>query len=228
MKSEEGGGSAVPLLPSLRTDAMPVGSRSRTAPSPRRLLPAPRSLPPWTWVAVGGVLLSIAAAIGIALGPDLSRPPTPPAAAPEPRFGDLHRNVDGGYAFRYPDRWRIDEAGTVTLLRAPKGQAVVTFGIGARGAVHDTQRALLSGIERSYRRVRLEALQVAPIADRPAVTVAGTGVNERGVPIRFLAATIGGAGRNHSITMFTAAGGEAMPALQRILDSFRVTVREAR
>jgi hypothetical protein len=225
MKSEEGGGSTVPLLPSLRTDATPVGGRSRTAP--RRLLPAPRSLPPWTWVVVGGVLLSIAAAIGIAFGPDLSPPRAPSVAAPEARFGDLHRNRQGGYAFRYPQHWRVEEEGTATLLRAPQGRAVVTFGIGARGAVHDAQRVLLSGIRRSYRGVRLEALQVTPIAGRSAVTVAGTGVNERGVAIRFLAVTVGGPGRNLSITMFTTAGGEAMPALQGILDSFRVTGREA-
>jgi hypothetical protein len=184
-------------------------------------------LPPWTWVAVSGVLLSIAAAIGIALGPEQSRTSTARTDADRVRFGVLHRNSEGGYAFRHPDRWRTEEEGTATLLRAPKGQAVVTFGLGARGAVQDAENVLLSGIRRSYRRVRLEALQVAPIAGRPAVTVAGTGVNERGVSIRFLAATVGGPGRNHSITMFTTAGGEAMPALQRILDSFRVTGRQA-
>jgi hypothetical protein len=221
---EEGGGAVAPLLPSLTTDAMPAGGRSRTAP--RRFLLDALRLPRWTLPAVGGVLLSIAAVAGIALGPDMTDRPgaPPPGAVEDTASGTLYRNPEAGFSFRHPARWQVRGAGTATTVRAPGNHAMITFGIGARGRVHDAERTLLAGIRRSYKEVRLTALQVAPIAGRPAVTVAGTGVNDRRVPIRFLAVTVGGPGRNYSITMFTAAGETGlMPRLQGILDSFRVT-----
>jgi hypothetical protein len=225
-RPEEGGGVAAPLLPSLRAEAMPAGGRSRTAP--RRFLPGRASLPPWSWVAAGGVLLVIAAGVGIALGPELRPAPArvAPQADPEPVQGEVAkaRNARGGYSLRYPDGWRVRERGTATIVRAPGDRAVVTFGIGPRGDIQEAERDLVAGIRRSYRQVRLTALQVAPIADRPAVSVAGTGRNDRGVRIRFLAATVEGSGRNFAITMFTGSdAGRLMPVLQGILDSFRIT-----
>jgi hypothetical protein len=215
---------AAPLLPSLRTDAMPAGGRSRTAP--RRFLPGRGSLPSWSWVAAGGVLLVIAAGVGIALGPEVRQARIAPQEDPEPAQGELvsARNARGGYSFRYPDGWRVQERGTATVVRAPGDRAVVTFGIGPRGDIQEAERDLVAGIRRSYRRVRLTALQVAPIAERPAVTVAGRGRNDRGVSIRFLAATVEGSGRNFAVTMFTGSeAGRLMPVLQGILDSFRIT-----
>jgi hypothetical protein len=174
------------------------------------------------WVAGGGILLSIALVVGISMRPQLPTAPTRTL----PAFGELHRNVQGGYEFRHPEGWEARNEGSVTTVRTPTRRAVVVFGVAARGDLQDAERDLVATIRRAYRNVRLTALQAEPIGGRRAVTIGGTGVNDRGAGIRFLAATVGGPGRNYSITMFTAAGADRaalMPKLESILDSFRVT-----
>jgi hypothetical protein len=175
---------------------------------------------PWMWVVAGGIVLSAALWVGISLRPEL---PEPPATAGSP-FGELHRNARGGYEFRHPDGWAVRDDRTVTTVRSPGRRAVITFGLAAKGDLQDAERDLVATIRGAYRNVRLTAIQVEPIGGRRAVTIAGAGVNDRGVGIRFLAATVGGPGRNYSITMFTAAGAnpDLMEKLQSILDSFRV------
>lgn len=172
-------------------------------------------------VAGGGVLLSIALVVGISIRPDL---PTAPTTAPQ-AFGDLYRNVQGGFEFRHPEGWEVRNEGTATIVRTPNRRVVVAFGMAARGDLQDAERDLVATIREAYRNVTLTALQAEPIGGRRAVTIAGTGLNDRGVRIRFLAATVGGPGRNYSITMFTAASADRaglMPKLESILDSFRV------
>lgn len=173
------------------------------------------------WVAAGGVMLSVALGVGISLR---AEPPTVPSMVRPAAPGELHRNPEGGYEFRHPGGWAVRTAGTATTVRSPSGRAVVTFGLAAKGDLQDAQRDLVATIRRAYRNVRLTAIQAEPIGGRPAVTIAGTGVNDRGVDIRFLAATVGGPGRNHSITVFTAAGADRVaPRLESIVESFRVT-----
>jgi hypothetical protein len=209
--AREGGGSTAPLAAPTRRISWRVRAR----------MPSIRGAP-WMWVAGGGILLSIAVAVGISIRPDL---PTAPTMTPQV-FGDLHRNVEGGYELRHPEGWEARNEGTATTVRTPNGRAVVAFGVAARGDLQDAERDLVATIRQAYRNVRLTALQAEPIGGRRAVTIAGTGVNDRGVGIRFLAATVGGPGRNYSITMFMAASadrGALMPKLESVLDSFRVT-----
>jgi hypothetical protein len=180
----------------------------------------PIRLRPWAWVAAGGLVLSVAAGFGVSRQPE---PLARPSAVAAPMFGLPYRNVEGGYAFRYPAGWAVRDRGTATTVRAPGRRAVVTFGLAPRGDLQEAERSLVGTIRDSYRRVRQTVIQVEPVGGRRAVTIAGTGMNRAGVPFRFLAATVAGSGRNRSITLFASRDGEdVMPTLQRILDSFRV------
>jgi hypothetical protein len=174
----------------------------------------------WAWVAAGGLVLSVVAGFGVSSHPE---PVARPSAVPTPAFGLPHRNAEGGYAFRFPAGWAVRDKGTATTVRAPGRRAVVTFGLAPRGDLQDAERKLVGTIRDSYRGIRLTVIQIEPVGGRRAVTIAGTGMNRAGVRFRFLAVTVAGSGRNRSITLFASRdGGDVMPKLQRILDSFRV------
>ncbi len=136
-----------------------------------------------------------------------------------------HRNEAGGYAFRHPPAWDVEDQGTTSSVRSPEQDVAVVFGVGAPGGLDRAGGRFLQEIQARYRNVRLLGLQIASVGGLPAVSVSGAGTNAEGVRLRFLAITAAGPERNYSIGVFTAARSDperVVPPTQEILNSFRV------
>ncbi len=148
---------------------------------------------------------------------------------PDPRFATAaHENPAGGYAFRYPPAWAVETEGTTSRLRSRNRSVAISFGLGAARGLPAASGALVKEIRRGYEDVRILGTEEQLIGGRPAIQVFGTGTNERGIQVRFVAISIEGhPGRPaFAITAFTAEGADphkVLPTLNEIVGSFSVT-----
>ncbi len=144
---------------------------------------------------------------------------------PDYRFAtEQHVNQRGRYLFYHPPDWEVKDEGTVSRVTSPGGETLVTFGLGPEGDLEAAETAFVTELQNQYRGVDLQALEVQQVGPNPAVSVAGTGRNNEGVRLRFLAITVGVGGRNFSIGVFTAANSDpqkVVPPSQEIVNSFR-------
>lgn len=177
---------------------------------------------------IGGVLL-VAAVAGLTFavlaflrGSGDGEEPTP---GPTYRFAtERHVNEKGGYSFRHPPTWDVQDQRSVSTVASPRGEIRVTFGLGAEGDPEAAETRFVQEIQSRYRNVELAAIQVDRVGPNPALSVAGTGRVPGGPRIRFLAITVGVEGANYSIGVFTAADSDperVVPPTQEIVNSFR-------
>ncbi|MFN2590606.1 MAG: hypothetical protein ABR518_07525 [Actinomycetota bacterium] len=135
-------------------------------------------------------------------------------------------NAVGGYEFSYPPSWQLTTDGSTSKLTAPDGSVVVSLGRGPAGDMSAASARLVAQIQGEYRRVKLGARQSQLVGGAPALTVSGTGRNDAGVSLRFLAITIEGTdGTTFAITAFTVADAdpkEVVPRISEVVDSFRI------
>jgi hypothetical protein len=135
-----------------------------------------------------------------------------------------HENARGRYAFDYPPGWKIEESGSATQVTNPRGDVIISFGLGARGGLRKSSSELIGALKQSYTQVRLQGTESQIIAGQPSLLVGGSGVNANGVRIRFLAITIGGAERSYAVTIFTSASSDpkkVLPPAQEVVASFQ-------
>jgi hypothetical protein len=169
--------------------------------------------------AAVGLLLTGAVAAWL-----LTRPVTRPLERPLTLGTRLYVNAEASYEFRYPAAWNLREQGTTSRLTSPDGETVLSFGQGAEGSLDEASDRFLESFQESYEDVDLGAGQRQAIGGNPSIVVSGTGTNNAGVRIRFLAITVRGREQNYAIAVFTAATSDpdqVLPPVQRIVDSFR-------
>ena len=133
----------------------------------------------------------------------------------------------GGYAFSYPPSWDLARSGTASKLVAQDDSVVVSLGQGPRGTVQAAADALVRQIQGSYTDIRVLGSQPQMIGGAQGLVVSGTGKNDAGVGLRFLAIAIQGPnGKTFAITTFTLMNAnprKVVPVLNDIVDSFRTT-----
>jgi hypothetical protein len=134
-------------------------------------------------------------------------------------------NASGGYAISYPPAWDLSRSGTATSLVSPDGSVVVSVGRGPKGSAKQAAEGLVMEIRKTYRGTRVLGSQPQRIGGAPALAISGTGRNEAGVGIRFVAIAVQGPdAATFTITAFTLLNADAhrvVPVLSEIVDSFR-------
>ena len=135
-----------------------------------------------------------------------------------------HHSDSGGYRFSAPARWSAREAGSVSTVRSPGRDVVVSFGRAPDGSLAEASDALVDSIRDRYGIVRVVGIDRSSIGGLPGAVVAGSTRNRAGVAVRFAAVAVQGTEANFAIIVFTAE--DAEPGLrritERILASFRV------
>jgi hypothetical protein len=140
---------------------------------------------------------------------------------------EVHVNEGGGYLFSYPDTWEITSTGDRTRLISPDDEVIITFGTGPSGSLEETSDRVLENVTRSYSAVEL----VAPEIERTpqgfrSVVAGGDALEATGARVRFLSITIQGPDENRAIIVRFAPSAdpiEALPAIQEIVSSFRIS-----
>jgi hypothetical protein len=134
-------------------------------------------------------------------------------------------NVKGGYAFSYPPSWDLTRMGSASKLVAPDDTVVVSLGVGPKGGVEGAANALVVQIQGTYHGVRVLGSQPQMIGGAQALAVSGTGKNDVGVGLRFLAIALQGpGGKTFAITAFTLMNANPrriLPVLNEIVESVR-------
>lgn len=170
---------------------------------------------------IGAAVIGVAIAVVVLFTGNGDEEPGPPY-----RFAtERHVNEEGGYSFRYPPGWTVEEEESVTRVSSPDEEVVVSFGHGAEGSLEEAETRFVTEVQSRYRNARLSAVQIEQIGGAPALSVAGTGRNTEGVRVRFLAITVRVEGQNYSIGVFAPARSDpevVVPPTQEIVNSFRV------
>jgi hypothetical protein len=155
----------------------------------------------------------------------IDSPTATPLPTPTPSVArGFHVNEAGGYAFRQPPGWTVDDRGSVSELVSPVGDLVISFGLGRPGTLEDAADQLVASIQRRYARVRVHDSTRSELAGEPARLVGGRFVNDAGKRVRFLGAAVRLADRNHVIGVFVADRAlprRVLPSVQEILGSLR-------
>jgi hypothetical protein len=116
------------------------------------------------------------------------------------------------------------------MINSPDHEISVSFGIAPSGSLISAAREIAQSVRGAYDEGELLAAEVQEIGGRRAVLTSGTGVNDAGIAIRFLAIAVKGPEQNYAITVFTARDSdpaEVLPVTQEVVASFRVYRRSA-
>jgi hypothetical protein len=136
------------------------------------------------------------------------------------------QNTVGGYAFSYPPSWGLSREGSTSKVTAPDASVVVSLGRGPTGNLMQASTRLVDQIKGEYRRVTVIGQEGQLVGGVASLAVSGTGRNDTGVSLRFLAISIQGPGdTTFAITAFTVANADAnevVPRISEIVDSFRI------
>jgi hypothetical protein len=134
-------------------------------------------------------------------------------------------NAVAGYAVSYPPAWDLTRSGSAIKLVSPDDSVVVSLGRGQKGSVDRAAQALVAEIRSTYHGTRVLGSEPQTIGGAPALAISGTGRNDTGVGIRFVAIAVQGpAGNTFAITAFTVMDADpdrVVPVLNEIVDSFR-------
>jgi hypothetical protein len=154
-----------------------------------------------------------------------------PSPSPESPAGlDVHVSAPGGYLFSYPNTWGIRNSGSTTHLASPDGDVVMTFRIAPPGPLHEAADQQLTSVTTAYRDVELVAGRVErTLQGLRSYVVGGTAIDANGASFDFLVITIEGPEKNHGISVRFSAEAkplDALPAIQQIVASFRVSPTE--
>ncbi len=175
--------------------------------------------PVWTSLrAVVAVAVTVGAGIGVYKVAEMATPDEIETAH--------FTNARAGYSFDYPTGWELVEDDTRTTIKHPDRLVVVSFGVGPEGTLADASEVLVGQIEENNESVETGSPDTQTIADHEALVVNGTGTNQQGAGIRFLAVTVHvGESTNYSIVLFAARDGdpdEIVGPTQLVLESFKL------
>jgi hypothetical protein len=161
-------------------------------------------------VATAVVCAGIASAIGIVIHRWLS-PVAVRARPADPVLTARFENTAGGYRFRYPFGWHLSQNGPIAEVTSPRGDAVVSFGVGRVSGV-DRAASLSASLNRvvnlvgrSYSDVELTNITSRRIGGNPAVVREGLATNDAGGLVRFSLVVVQDPVRNFVIVTFEPA-----------------------
>ena len=149
----------------------------------------------------------------------------------QPTFaGTTHVNSNGGYRFRYPLDWEVEQSGTATQVTSPDEKVKVSFGLAPAGDVQSASSKTIAVIQDEYGDVTVKQLYEVSLGGRPARVLQGKATNSDGVRLLFRSVTIDGKNEVLSILAFEAAGSEEemRSEIEAILETFRQTRAGAR
>jgi cytoskeletal protein RodZ len=134
-------------------------------------------------------------------------------------------NRQGGYRFRYPAGWQIEQVGTATEATSSDEKVKVTFGLAPAGDLLSASQQTVSAIQDEYGDVIVTQLHAASVGGRAARFVQGKATNADGVRLLFRSVTVHGRGETFAIVAFESAdpSGKMNPTVEMIIDTFRQT-----
>ncbi len=139
----------------------------------------------------------------------------------------VYVNGGAGYALSYPRGWDLLGSGTAARLVGPNGEAAISFRPASDGPVGLASNALLESLSTGYRDIQLRTTELGRTEQGlQAVVVGARATGPDGREVRFVSITIHGATDNWAIVVRFAEGSDVlrfMPAVRRIVDSFRLT-----
>lgn len=139
----------------------------------------------------------------------------------------VYANGSAGYAFSYPRGWGLLGSGTAVRLVGPNGETAISFRPASDGPVGKASTALLESLSAEYRDIQLQTPELQRTEQGlPSVVVGARATGPDGRDVRFVSITIQGATENWAIVVRFADGSDVlrfMPAVRRIVDSFRLT-----
>jgi hypothetical protein len=165
-------------------------------------------------------------AVGVTVGAGIGVYKVAQLATPQEIETAHFTNARAGYSFDYPKDWEVREDDTRTTIKHPENVVLVSFGVGPDGTLARASDILVDQIDENNESVETGTPETQTIGGHEALVVNGTGVNQGGAGIRFLAVTVHvGEDTNYSIVLFAAEEGDpddiVAPA-QLILESFRL------
>jgi hypothetical protein len=137
---------------------------------------------------------------------------------------ELHRNLAGGYMFRYPAEWELDKDQTVSRLMSPDGHVVVSFGLGPVGGLPVAYDEFVALLDDSYNDVAVRKVDATKVGGNVGVLLRGGATTSTGVRVHFLAVVIERKNEQRAIGALAATDFGAAsfpPPVREILKSFR-------
>lgn len=133
-------------------------------------------------------------------------------------------NATGGYRIEVPDDWSSTQDGRTTTVKNPKGNTLMTFGLGRTGPLPVAATLFFQQVGSSYDKVQVFPPEGKQIGGLKSLVYGGVGTNDKNARVRFLAISMENSPTNYGITVFTEAGSDpkaVLPDVNRIVDSFR-------
>ena len=183
----------------------------------------------WTKVgAVGGLLLAYGVAVGVVLyvndGPQsASEPVAGRAEGPGTVAAGHVLNRLGGFTFRAPQGWLVDEAGPTTEIASPDGTVSISMTTAPDGALDEAAAAFVGDLVTTWSDAETEPARPRTVGALPALSVSGTAIDQAGERIRFVSVVVHSGQGNHAISVSVPESWDAvafMPAVDELLSSF--------
>lgn len=157
---------------------------------------------------------------GVAAAP----PTAPPPARDEPSRTTAYENLFGGYAFAYPDTWRLIESGAVAHIKSPNGRLVLSFGLASGPNLAAGSDRTVDTIVQGWADQELTGTTHERIAGSRSLLVGGM-ISEGEARMRFLAITVRARPRNYAISILAPRAADperVLPVVEEIVASFEI------
>jgi hypothetical protein len=144
----------------------------------------------------------------------------------EPRgtvAGGRSLNPEGGFSFRAPAGWLVEEAGPTTEIASPDGTVSVSMTAAPDGNLDEATASFVEDLLTAWSDAETEPAHSRTVGTLPALSVSGTAADQAGERIRFVAVVVDSGERNHAISVSVPEAWDAvafMPAVDELLSSF--------
>lgn len=183
----------------------------------------------WTKVgAVVGLLLAygIAVAVVLYVNDGSQSPPGPvaeQAEGPEAAAAGHILNPVGGFTFRVPEGWLVEEDGPTTEVTSPDGTVSISMTTAPEGALDEATASFVGDLLAAWSDAETEPARSRTVGALPALSVSGTATDQAGERIRFVSVVVHSGQGNHAISVSVPESWDAvafMPAVDELLSSF--------
>ena len=181
-------------------------------------------MPAWKGLVIAALLVELVVIVVLVrdrgIEPVRSSDETTTSAATE-RFDE----PGAPYSFAYPDKWELENDGSVTKLLSPGNDIAIAVGPAPSGDVLASSDQLVEGVAARYTDAETKSRELTRVNGNLGVSVSGTAVNQFGVSVRFSIVTVEGENKNYAITAFAAQDVEvdvAERALAEVVEDFEI------
>lgn len=183
----------------------------------------------WTKLgAVAGLLLAYGTAVAVVLyvndGPQsASGPVAEQVEGPGAVAAGHVLNPVGGFTFRVPEGWLLEETGPTTEIASPDGTVSISMTTAPAGALEEATSSFVGELLTAWSDAETEPARSRTVGALPALSVSGTATDQAGERIRFVSVVVHSGQGNHAISVSVPESWDAvafMPAVDELLSSF--------